>query len=66
MEKVLVVDHEKCTGCRLCEMACSVTHAGVTLCPAIGAFATRELLSGERDPLLEPFGPERFDGTGAS
>jgi Fe-S-cluster-containing hydrogenase component 2 len=29
MEKILVVDHEKCTGCRLCEMVCSVTHTGV-------------------------------------
>ena len=29
MEKILVVDHEKCTGCRLCEMVCSVKHTGV-------------------------------------
>jgi carbon-monoxide dehydrogenase iron sulfur subunit len=29
MEMMLVVDHEKCTGCRLCEMVCSVTHTGV-------------------------------------
>jgi carbon-monoxide dehydrogenase iron sulfur subunit len=29
MEKILVVDHEKCTGCRVCEMVCSVKHAGV-------------------------------------
>jgi Fe-S-cluster-containing hydrogenase component 2 len=28
MEKVLVVDHVKCTGCRLCEMVCSVKHTG--------------------------------------
>ena len=27
MNKVLVVDYEKCTGCRNCEMACSVFHA---------------------------------------
>jgi carbon-monoxide dehydrogenase iron sulfur subunit len=26
--KMLVVDHEKCTGCRNCEMACSVFHLG--------------------------------------
>jgi carbon-monoxide dehydrogenase iron sulfur subunit len=26
MKKILVVDHEKCTGCRNCEMACSVSH----------------------------------------
>ena len=29
MEKILIVDHEKCTGCRLCEMVCSVKHTGV-------------------------------------
>ncbi len=29
MEKILIVDHEKCTGCRLCEMVCAVKHAGV-------------------------------------
>ncbi len=30
MPKVLVVDHEKCTGCRLCELVCSVKHEGVS------------------------------------
>ncbi len=40
----------------------AVMHSGVTLCPAVGAFATREILEGDRDPLLGPFGPERFDG----
>ena len=29
MEKILVVDHQKCTGCRLCEMVCSAKHTGV-------------------------------------
>ena len=29
MNKILVIDHEKCTGCRLCEMVCSVKHTGV-------------------------------------
>ena len=29
MEKILVVAYEKCTGCRLCEMVCSVNHTGV-------------------------------------
>jgi len=28
--KVIVVDHEKCTGCRLCEMVCSVFHTGAS------------------------------------
>lgn len=27
-EKVLVVDHPKCTGCRQCELVCSVYHTG--------------------------------------
>ena len=26
MNKILVIDYEKCTGCRNCEMACSVFH----------------------------------------
>ena len=26
--KVLLIDHEKCTGCRLCELVCSVFHNG--------------------------------------
>src|SRR5512143_3445970 len=26
--KVLLIDHEKCTGCRQCEMVCSVFHNG--------------------------------------
>jgi Fe-S-cluster-containing hydrogenase component 2 len=30
MNKMLVVDHEMCTGCRNCEMACSVFHLRVS------------------------------------
>ncbi len=30
MEKVLLIDYEKCTGCRLCELVCSVVHDGVS------------------------------------
>ena len=30
MEMALVVDHEKCTGCRLCEIVCSVKHTGAS------------------------------------
>jgi len=29
MSKILIVDIEKCTGCRLCEMVCSVFKEGV-------------------------------------
>jgi anaerobic carbon-monoxide dehydrogenase iron sulfur subunit len=29
-EKILVIDHEKCTGCRQCEMVCSVFHNGAS------------------------------------
>lgn len=28
MEMMIVVDHSKCTGCRLCEMVCSAAHTG--------------------------------------
>jgi glycine/D-amino acid oxidase-like deaminating enzyme len=38
----------------------AVTHSGITLAPAIGRFAAEEILAGHRDPLLAPFGPERF------
>ncbi len=30
MYKVLTVDSDKCTGCRLCEQVCSVVHEGVS------------------------------------
>jgi Fe-S-cluster-containing hydrogenase component 2 len=30
MAKILMIDHEKCTGCRLCELVCSVSHDGVS------------------------------------
>jgi len=30
MAKMLLVDYEKCTGCRLCELVCSVKHTGAS------------------------------------
>ncbi|HBF42284.1 MAG TPA: electron transporter [Desulfobacteraceae bacterium] len=30
MEKVLMIDYQKCTGCRLCELVCSVMHDGIS------------------------------------
>jgi len=30
MPKMLVVNYDKCTGCRLCELVCSVKHEGVS------------------------------------
>ena len=30
MAKILYVDHEKCTGCRLCELVCAVSHDGIS------------------------------------
>ena len=30
MQEVLMIDYEKCTGCRLCELVCSVMHDGVS------------------------------------
>ena len=30
MDKVLVINHEKCTGCRLCELVCAVKHDGIS------------------------------------
>lgn len=30
MANVLMIDYEKCTGCRMCELVCSVKHEGVS------------------------------------
>ncbi len=38
----------------------AVMHSGITLAPAIGRFVAEEVLTGEREPLLAPFGVERF------
>lgn len=38
----------------------AVMHSGITLAPAVGLFAAREILDGERDPLLAPYGLARF------
>jgi len=38
----------------------AVMHSGVTLCPAVGAMVSEELLAGHRHDLLAPFSPERF------
>ncbi|RUW67662.1 MULTISPECIES: FAD-binding oxidoreductase [unclassified Mesorhizobium] len=38
----------------------AVMHSGITLAPAVGLFAAREILAGERDPLLQPYGLGRF------
>lgn len=37
-----------------------VTHSGITLAPALAALGAREIVSGERDPLLAGFSPERL------
>jgi Fe-S-cluster-containing hydrogenase component 2 len=29
-KKIMITDPEKCTGCRLCEVVCSVKHNGVS------------------------------------
>ena len=38
----------------------AVMHSGITLAAAVGLFATREILQGDRDVLLAPYGLERF------
>jgi glycine/D-amino acid oxidase-like deaminating enzyme len=38
----------------------AVTHSGITLPPAIGHFVADEILTGEREGLLKPYGLERF------
>jgi len=41
----------------------AVTHSGVTLGPLIGRLLAREILTGEVDPLIAPFRPDRFPHT---
>ncbi len=38
----------------------AVTHSGITLAPALGLFAAREILDGEDEPLLSPYRLSRF------
>lgn len=39
----------------------AVTHSGITLAPAIGLFAAREILDGEKEALLAPYRLQRFE-----
>ena len=41
----------------------AVTHSGVTLGPVVGRLLAQEILTGEVDPLIAPFRPDRFAGT---
>jgi glycine/D-amino acid oxidase-like deaminating enzyme len=41
-------------------LSMAVMHSGITLAPAIGRCLAREILTGQRDPLLAPYGLERF------
>jgi glycine/D-amino acid oxidase-like deaminating enzyme len=38
----------------------TVMHSGITNAPAVGAYAAEEILHGRRDPLIAPYGIERF------
>jgi glycine/D-amino acid oxidase-like deaminating enzyme len=38
----------------------TVMHSGITLAPAVGLFATAELMDGKRDPLIAPYHPDRL------
>jgi glycine/D-amino acid oxidase-like deaminating enzyme len=38
----------------------AVTHSGITLAPALGLFAAREILHGQQEPLLAPYRLSRF------
>jgi glycine/D-amino acid oxidase-like deaminating enzyme len=41
-------------------LSIAVMHSGITLAPAVGRFLAEEILTGRRDALLAPYGPERF------
>ena len=38
----------------------TVMHSGATLAPIVAKLAAEDILNGHRDPLLEPFGMDRF------
>ncbi len=38
----------------------AVMHSGITLAAGVGRFVADEILAGRRDPLLAPYGPDRF------
>ncbi|WP_127108575.1 NAD(P)/FAD-dependent oxidoreductase [Pararhodobacter zhoushanensis] len=38
----------------------ALSHSGVTLAPAIGAMLATQMLTGARDPLLDPYAPDRL------
>jgi glycine/D-amino acid oxidase-like deaminating enzyme len=55
-------DGHSCVGalCKIPGYYEAVTHSGVTLGPLLGRLLALEILSGEVDPLIAPFRPERF------
>lgn len=38
----------------------AVTHSGITLAALIGCLVAHEIVAGRRDPILSPYGPDRF------
>jgi glycine/D-amino acid oxidase-like deaminating enzyme len=38
----------------------AVTHSGVTLGPLLGRLLAQTVATGQTDPLLAPFSPDRF------
>jgi glycine/D-amino acid oxidase-like deaminating enzyme len=44
----------------LAGLTIAVMHSGITLAPAVGRLVAEEILTGHRDPLLSPYGPDRF------
>jgi carbon-monoxide dehydrogenase iron sulfur subunit len=52
MNKILVIDYEKCTGCRSCEMACSVFHAHVNNPAKSAVRVTKQVGEGVSVPVV--------------
>ena len=45
---------------KIAGLTVAVMHSGITLAPAIGRFVAEEITTGQRDALLDPYGPARF------
>ena len=52
MQKVILVDQDKCTACRVCEMVCSVKHEGVSNPGRARISIKRRFMEGTHVPVI--------------
>ena len=52
MARLLMVDHEKCTGCRTCEIVCSMGHVGAINPSRSRIIAIKDMTEGKGIPIV--------------